>query len=63
MTPARTKITKEVAGYTDKAAPGQRCGICAMFVNPGWCTLVMGAIRAEGWCRRWERIPSKKEGV
>jgi hypothetical protein len=64
MTPTRTKITQAAAGYTDKAGPGQRCGTCVMFLPAlRRCTLVQGSILAEGWCRRWERIPSNKERV
>jgi len=52
MTAAVT-ITKDAAGYVGYSV-GQRCGDCNMFRNgTRACTLVLGRISPNGWCRYW----------
>ena len=55
-------MTKDAAGYTDKASGERRCGGCGMYHDNRTCDLVDGRISPEGWCRHWIK-PSPKRIV
>lgn len=49
------KITKAQAGYRPAEGLREACGACAMFrPHNRSCSLVVGTIRAEDTCERWE---------
>ncbi|MES1975735.1 MAG: NUDIX hydrolase [Pseudomonadota bacterium] len=59
-------MTKDAAGYVEKAPAGRRCDQCSMFrLNPpdfesGACTLVQGLIDAGATCDHWEKAGKGK---
>ena len=51
---SKAKVSKFEAHY----GPGtlqEHCGICTMFIKPHGCTAVRGHIRAQDWCKYFER--------
>jgi hypothetical protein len=46
-------ITKDEADYVDHPVDGDQCIGCSMFIGPGACTLVKGAIAPDGHCHFW----------
>ena len=48
------KISKKDARYQDHPKVTSRCWNCTMFRQPATCTLVMGDISPNGWCRYHE---------
>lgn len=47
--------TKEEADYTPLAKnPAERCAVCDHFIPSSSCSIVIGVIRATGWCKNWK---------
>ena len=51
---SKTKVSKTEAHY-GPGDPVEHCGICTMFRPPHGCTAVAGHIRAQDWCKFFER--------
>lgn len=52
MEPTETKIKAE---YQNNPKGTQQCNKCTMFRRPNSCTLVIGYILPQGWCKHFER--------
>ncbi|WP_372623585.1 high-potential iron-sulfur protein [Falsiroseomonas sp.] len=46
-------MSKETANYQDNPKDGQRCAGCRYFSAPDQCSVVIGDVSADGWCRFW----------
>lgn len=57
----REKISKEKAGYQAYPQGTDRCNICTMFLPLHSCTLVKGAVSANGWCEHFD--PKEKSSA
>jgi len=44
------KQTKEQTKYQDSPKDGQKCADCVFFQAPSACTVIDGAVSANGWC-------------
>jgi hypothetical protein len=54
--PAEAKMAAKAAGYQDTPGKdGSNCASCALFKAPSSCTLVDGAVSANGWCRFYSK--------
>jgi hypothetical protein len=42
--------------YQDSPKDGKQCDGCKLFVAPGSCKSVSGAISPKGWCKLWAKI-------
>jgi hypothetical protein len=49
------KMSQTAARYQSSPRGEQRCANCTPFVAPSSCTLVEGAVAANGWCMLWVR--------
>ena len=47
-------VSKETVNYRHDRESARRCGNCVMFHPDGSCDLVLGKIRPEDVCDRWE---------
>jgi broad specificity phosphatase PhoE len=47
-------MTKAEADYMEQSDKAYHCKDCSMFLQPDSCTLVMGKINADGWCKHYE---------
>jgi len=56
------KQTKEAVDYGE-GMPQSHCGICKHFIEPDGCALVEGVIKAEDWCKLFEREGRADEQV
>lgn len=50
-----TKASKESVAYTDSGSSREHCSNCGHYLNPTTCAVVVGRIRPEGWCKRFEK--------
>jgi len=46
-------MTKTEAKYVDVSKYREHCSTCSMFRVPRRCTLVLGVIKPNGWCKHW----------
>jgi len=44
------KIAQELVQYQDQPKEGQKCNICAQWVEPNACKIVAGKISPNGYC-------------
>ena len=44
------KIAQELVQYQDHPKDGQKCNMCAQWVEPNACKIVVGKISPEGYC-------------
>ena len=47
---ADEKIAQELVQYQDQPKDGQKCNMCAQWVEPNACKIVAGKISPEGYC-------------
>jgi hypothetical protein len=47
------KLSQTAAKYQDSPKDGKQCDACKLFVAPGSCKSVDGAISPKGWCVLW----------
>ena len=48
--PQDEKIAQELVQYQDKPKDGQKCNMCAQWVEPNACKIVAGVISPDGYC-------------
>jgi len=46
--------SKESVKYTDNGSKEEHCSICEYYVNQTTCKIVVGRIKPEGWCEKFE---------
>lgn len=44
------KIAQELVQYQDQPKDGQKCNMCAQWVEPNACKIVAGKISPDGYC-------------
>ena len=44
------KIAQELVQYQDQPKDGQKCNMCAQWVEPNACKIVAGKIAPQGYC-------------
>ena len=44
------KISQELVQYQDQPKDGQKCNMCAQWVEPNACKIVVGKISPNGYC-------------
>ncbi len=44
------KIAQELVQYQDQPKDGLKCNMCAQWVEPNACKIVVGKISPNGWC-------------
>lgn len=49
------KQSKEQTDYTPNGSEAEHCSICAHYINPTTCEVVIGRIQPEGWCKLWRK--------
>lgn len=49
------KLSKPSVSYTDSGTDAEHCSICIHYLNPTTCDIVVGRIRPEGWCERFDK--------
>ena len=50
---AEAKMAQSSVKYQDSPKDGKQCDACKLFVAPGSCKSVDGAISPKGWCALW----------
>jgi hypothetical protein len=50
---AEAKMAQTAVRYQDSPKDGKQCDGCNLFVAPGSCKSVDGAISPKGWCALW----------
>jgi len=55
---AEAKMAQTVVAYQDSAKDGKQCDGCNLFVSPGSCRTVDGAVSPHGWCKIWVKKSS-----
>lgn len=60
MSKKNTKpYTKYQVKYESEASnPKEHCVICEHYINKNKCELVQGKINPEGWCNKFDKIPT-----
>jgi hypothetical protein len=49
------RYSKEETEYTDDHGTSpEQCSKCTYYANPTTCEIVVGRIRPEGWCNKFE---------
>jgi High potential iron-sulfur protein len=51
---APPKMTQQEARYQDRPNEWQSCAACTLFRPPSSCTVVDGAVSANGWCAAFD---------
>lgn len=55
------QFSKTTVRYTDDhGASPEQCSKCVHYVNPTTCEIVVGRIRPEGWCNKFEAMKGAK---
>jgi hypothetical protein len=57
-TGANAKMAQAAVAYQDSAKDGKQCDGCNLFVAPGSCKTVDGAVSPHGWCKIWVKKSS-----
>jgi hypothetical protein len=52
-TGAKAKMAQTAVAYQDSPKDGKQCDGCSLFVSPGSCKTVEGAVSPHGWCKIW----------
>jgi len=52
--PQPARLTQQEALYQGEPKDMQTCAMCTLFLPPGACKVVEGAISANGWCRLFD---------
>jgi hypothetical protein len=52
------KMSQTAARYQPTPKDGKQCDGCSLFVAPGSCKSVDGAISPKGWCMLWVKKPA-----
>ncbi|MBV1701869.1 MAG: high potential iron sulfur protein [Hyphomicrobiales bacterium] len=50
---AGAQVSPKSVGYVTSPKAGHECSGCNLFVSPGSCKVVSGAISPKGWCQLW----------
>jgi High potential iron-sulfur protein len=57
-TGAQAKMAQTAVAYQDSPKDGKQCDGCNLFVAPGSCKTVDGAVSPRGWCKIWVKKSS-----
>jgi hypothetical protein len=57
-TGANAKMAQTAVAYQDSPKDGKQCDSCNLFVSPGSCKTVSGAVSPSGWCKIWVKKSS-----
>jgi hypothetical protein len=57
-TGAKAKMAQTAVAYQDTPKDANQCDGCNLFVAPGSCKTVDGAISPHGWCKIWVKKSS-----
>lgn len=49
-------MPQSAVAYQDSPKDGKQCDGCKLFVAPGSCKSVSGAISPKGWCKLWAKV-------
>jgi hypothetical protein len=61
LEPPPRKISKAAADYGE-GLPQAHCGICQHFTSPNKCSVVIGPVAPEDWCKYFARMKHRKFG-
>jgi hypothetical protein len=61
LEPPPTRVPKRQADY-GWGLPQAHCGICEHFTKPDKCSVVIGPVAPEMWCKYFARIKRRKFG-